>query len=136
MREKTLFAVLSAVTGAALVAVVSQMVACPLSHDDYETDRPCWSEADCVTEQMCAKPDGGELLAGSCGVPTDGPCRLLDGGVEGYYCFADEDGNPQRCYHDLQYRCVDCALELDGGLPDGGCPDASCLEWRDRWGCR
>jgi hypothetical protein len=136
MRRKSLVAVLSACAGVVLMVALSQMVACPLSHDPYETDRPCWDEADCVGQELCHKPDGGTLAQGTCDVPTDGPCLILDGGVEGYHCFADDEGHPQVCYHDLQHRCVDCALELDGGLPDGGCPDASCLQWEDRWGCR
>jgi len=134
MRRKTTLAILSFCVVGAVVVMASGMVACPLSHDSYETDRPCWDELDCVQDELCAKPDAGELYQGTCGVPTDGPCGQLDGGVGGYYCFADDNGQPQSCYYDPQFRCVQCGL--DGGLPDGGCPAASCLEWKDRWGCQ
>lgn len=134
MRRKTTLAMVSATLVGALALAVSGMVACPLSHDAYETNRPCWNELDCVQNELCAKPDAGELFQGQCGVPTDGPCGHLDGGAAGFYCFANEQGQPQSCFYEPNDQCVSCAL--DGGIPEEGCPDASCLQWRDRWGCQ
>lgn len=134
MRRKTTYAMVSTLALGVLVVAASTMVACPLSHDGYETDRPCWSELDCVQDELCGKPDGGALGQGRCGVPSDGPCGPLDSGVEGYYCFPNASGQPQSCTYDPNFQCVQCGL--DGGLPDGGCPEASCLQWRDRWGCQ
>jgi hypothetical protein len=115
---------------AALLASLT-LVACPLAHDDYETDRPCWSQSDCVADELCGKVDGGELLSGSCAVPSDGPCGQLDAGFPGFYCFPDENGTPRSCYYDPQDTCTEC--EIDGGSLD--CPPQSCVTWRGRYGC-
>ena len=134
MRPKhTLALLVLAVAGTATLALTG-MVACPLSHDDYETNRPCWDGLDCVSNEMCGKPDGGELYPGKCGVPSDGPCLNDAGAGPGFFCFRTENGTAQSCYYDPHDRCTQCGL--DGGIPDGGCPEANCLEWRDRWGCR
>ena len=107
-------------------------LACPLAHDGYETDRPCWDDTDCVAKERCERGDAGTATPGRCGVPSDGPCGPLDGGG-GYYCFPNEAGVPEICFHDLQDRCIHCGL--DGSVPDAGCPTDDCLEWKDRWRC-
>ncbi|MFH2010173.1 MAG: hypothetical protein ABI333_26480 [bacterium] len=129
----------------ALTLAALGLAACPLSHDGYETDRPCWSELDCVQSELCSKPDAcavgvcpsPENTSGTCAVPSDEVCGA-DGGTDGgtgsgYYCFPDEQGNPTLCAYELHDRCVLCAL--DGGLTRD-CPEAHCLTWRDRWGCQ
>ena len=58
---------------------------------------------------------------------------LLDAGIPGYFCFADENGTDRQCYYDPEDTCVECAL--DGGLPRD-CPAASCVTWRGRYGCQ
>lgn len=125
---------------AALVSALT-LVACPLSHDGYETDRPCWTQGDCVTDELCGKIDAcvvgscptPENTTGTCATSTDGPCGLLDAGIPGYFCFADENGNDRSCYYEPEDTCVECAL--DGGLPRD-CPPPSCVTWRGRYGCR
>lgn len=134
MRPTRILALFALTMTVLLGMALSGMVACPLSHDGYETDRPCWDGMDCVSNELCGKVDGGELLAGKCGVPTDGPCGFVDAGGPIFHCFSDDEGRPQSCFYDPHDRCVSCGL--DGSLPDGGCPEADCLEWRDRWGCR
>jgi len=131
------------VGGSALVAAMVgglTLVACPLSHDGYETDRPCWTETDCVSDELCGKHDA--CVVGSCPTPenatgfcaqsSDGPCGLLDAGIEGYFCFPDPSGVARHCYYDPEDTCTECAL--DGGLPRD-CPAASCVTWRGRYGC-
>ena len=137
--------------GVAAVGVLS-MVACPLSHDEYETDRPCWFDTDCVADEMCSRADACTLqpsslccdnppcqntvpenVAGQCAKETAGPCGLLDAGIEGYYCFPTSAGEDQDCYYDPQSECTEC--EIDGGVPRD-CPAASCLAWKGRYGCR
>ncbi len=115
--------------------------ACPLSHDAYETDRPCWNDSDCVGDELCGKLDAcvvgscptPENTTGECAVPSDGPCGPLDAGVDGYWCFPSEDGVARSCYYNPQQTCIECAL--DGGLPRD-CPPSSCLTWRGRYGCQ
>ncbi len=116
---------------AALASTMS-LVACPLAHDNYETDRPCWSQSDCVSDELCGRPDAGEMLSGACGIPSDGPCVVLDGGVPGYFCFPGENGEQRSCYYNPQDTCTAC--EIDGGaLAD--CPPENCVTWRGRHGC-
>ncbi len=130
--------------GLALVAALAStmsLVACPLAHDDYETDRPCWSQSDCVSDELCGKFDA--CVVGSCPTPenttgfcaqeSDGPCGLLDAGIPGYFCVPADDGVDRQCYYEPEDTCVECAL--DGGLPRD-CPDPSCVTWRGRYGCR
>jgi len=130
-------------TGALLVAVTAglTLVACPLSHDKYETDRPCWNQSDCVTNELCGKFDAcvvgscptPENTTGFCAIPSDGPCGLLDAGIPGYLCFPDENGAARQCYFDsLGGNCIECGI--DAGLPRY-CPAASCLAWQGRYGC-
>jgi hypothetical protein len=117
--------------GAGTVALSAlALAACPLAHDPYETGDTCFSAADCVLGEQCAKPDGGASLRnGQCAVPSDGPCAT-DGG---YYCYPDPSGTPRSCSHDTHDQCLQY---LDAGpCPDGGCPAEWCTLWRDRWGC-
>lgn len=132
MRHRAVMAVLSALAVGGVTLAFSGLAACPLSHDAVETDRACWDKSDCVQNERCSKPDGGELGLGTCAVPTDGPCGA-DAGF-GFYCFENEQSQPESCFYEPRDRCKVCGL--DGGLPDSGCPEPSCLQWQDRWGCR
>ncbi len=114
------------------LAITLTLTACPLAHDDYETDRPCWLQSDCVSDERCAKADAGDLLSGICTVPSDGPCVVLDGGIPGYFCFPDENGALLSCYYNSQDICTEC--ELDGGSVSD-CPPQSCVAWSGRYGC-
>ena len=121
---------------AALALVVAGLGACPLSHDAYETNRPCWNgNTDCVTSELCAKADGAALDPGRCDTPSDGPCGFLDGGADaGYHCFPDENGMARTCLYDPQFRCLSY---VDAGTcPEAGCPDDWCTRWKDLWGCQ
>jgi hypothetical protein len=119
----------------ALVALVlAGGLACPLAHDGYETDRPCWDRSDCVAKERCERGDAGTLSPGTCNVPSDGPCGPLDAGTAGFYCFPNAQGDPELCFYEPQYLCLHC--DLDGSLPDGGCPVEACLTWRDHWRCQ
>jgi hypothetical protein len=118
------------------------LVACPLSHDKYETDRPCWGQSDCVKDELCGKVDAcavgscptQENTTGFCAQSSDGPCGLLDAGIPGFLCFPDENGNDRHCYFDEQMgNCTACSY--DASLPRN-CEPASCLEWQGRYGCR
>jgi len=132
MLHRAIPAPLSALAVGVIALALSGLAACPLSHDALETNRPCWDKNDCVENEQCAKPDGGELGQGYCAVPTDGPCGA-DAGL-GFYCFANDQNEPEHCFYDPRDRCTVCGL--DGGVPDSGCPESSCVEWKDRWGCR
>jgi hypothetical protein len=129
--------------GLALVTALAgalTLVACPLSHDGYETDRPCWTQVDCVSDELCGKYDACTVglcpspdnSTGFCAKSSDGPCGLLDAGIPGYYCFPDENGTARTCYYNPEDTCIECAL--DGGRPSD-CPDLSCVAWRGRYGC-
>lgn len=119
--------------GAPALVALAGSVACPLAHDGYETDRPCWDLSDCVAKERCERADAGVLFSGTCNVPTDGPCAVLDAGAEGFYCYPNALGEPEHCHYEPQYQCLRC--DLDGSLPDSGCPADDCLLWRDRWRC-
>lgn len=124
---------LGLILGAATLVALAGSVACPLAHDGYETDRPCWDQSDCVAKERCERGDAGLVVPGTCNVPSDGPCAIPDGGTAGFYCFPNAQGEPERCHYEPQYQCLRC--ELDGSLPDSGCPADDCLLWRDQWRC-
>ena len=139
MRLSTSMRLLGCLTIIAAMAAGLTLVACPLSHDGYETDRPCWGQGDCVANELCGKFDAcvvgscptPENTTGFCSEPSDGPCGNLDAGA-GYYCFPDENGGDRSCYYTAQDTCIECAI--DGGLPRN-CPAADCVTWRGRYGC-
>lgn len=124
--------------GLALVTAFASaltLVACPLSHDGYETDRPCWFQSDCVSDELCGKADGAppQSITGICAKFSDGPCGLLDAGIPGYFCFPDENGVDRHCYFDLEGGdCTECATDV---TYPRYCPDGYCVGWRGRYGC-
>lgn len=133
--RNVLLRILAASGGLALL--LGGLWACPLAHDPYETDRACWDRSDCVTSELCAKPDGGELKQGRCKTPSSGLCGAQDGGTDAglYHCFADDQGTPRECSYVERDKCTQYQRDA-GPCPDAGCPDEWCLQWADKWGCR
>ncbi|MDY0001982.1 MAG: hypothetical protein RBU30_11850, partial [Polyangia bacterium] len=104
MRSRRIGLWLTLGTPALLALALAGQAACPFAHDGYETDRPCWDQSDCVTKERCERGDAGILSAGQCSEPSDGPCGFLDGGTSaGFYCFPDEEGNPEKCRYEPNY---------------------------------
>jgi hypothetical protein len=142
MRGTPLRIVVLLCLGAPAVAALG-LVACPLSNDSYETDRPCWSELDCVQNEFCGKPDAcavgvcpaPENTTGTCAVPSDDICGADGGPGTGLHCFPDDQGNPTQCYYEPHDRCVECTID-GGSARDCPDPETNCVTWRDRWGCQ